>query len=101
VVDRQNNENCFNSRLCQNACPIADHRRRAFSAEFTENKPCLRGTEETAEFTQQETELVLKGTPCIQMPKETFEKMKRLSITDYCKELPRNLTILLKINDSR
>ncbi len=67
---------------CQAACP--------------ENKPYLKQVGETAEFTEQETLLMLKGTPCEQMPKETVDKMRLLSLTDYYKELPRNLTALLQ-----
>jgi epoxyqueuosine reductase len=66
---------------CQTACP--------------ENKPYLTQVGETAEFTEQETSLLLKGTPCEQMPKETVLKMKVLSLTDYYNELPRNLAALI------
>jgi epoxyqueuosine reductase len=66
---------------CQAACP--------------ENKPFFAHVGETAEFTEQETMLMLKGTSCEELPKETVRKMKILSLTDYYNELPRNLTALL------
>jgi epoxyqueuosine reductase len=67
---------------CQAACP--------------ENKRFLRDVGETAEFDEEETKLLLKGTPIEQIPKSTVEKMKLLSLTDYFDELPRNLSVLLK-----
>ncbi len=66
---------------CQAACP--------------KNRPFFAQVGETAEFTLQETMLMLKGTPCEEMPKETVQKMKVLSLTDYYNELPRNLAALL------
>jgi epoxyqueuosine reductase len=67
---------------CQAACP--------------KNKPYLTQVEDTVEFTESETKVMLKGTPCEKMPEETVKKMQRLSLTDYYKELPRNLTVLLQ-----
>lgn len=67
---------------CQAACP--------------ENKPYLGIFGETAEFNEQETKLLLKGTPREQMPPDTLRKMQRLSLTDYFNEMPRNLSALLK-----
>jgi len=66
---------------CQAACP--------------ENKPFLNMVGETAEFTEEETELLLKAVPTEHLPSETLSKMKLLSLTDYYKELPRNLRVLL------
>jgi epoxyqueuosine reductase len=67
---------------CQAACP--------------ENKPFLQLVGETAEFTQEETRLLLNSVPPQQLPEATFAKMKLLSLTDYYKELPRNLSVLLR-----
>ena len=66
---------------CQAACP--------------ENRPFLSTIGETAEFSEEETKLLLKGIPVEQLPKVTLEKMKVLSLLDYYKELPRNLDALL------
>jgi epoxyqueuosine reductase len=66
---------------CQAACP--------------ENKPFLNMVGETAEFTEEETKLLLGGMPTEHLPSETLAKMKLLSLTDYYKELPRNLGALL------
>ncbi|MGA2385865.1 MAG: 4Fe-4S double cluster binding domain-containing protein [Candidatus Bathyarchaeia archaeon] len=66
---------------CQAACP--------------ENKPYLNVVGETAEFTEQETKLLLAGTPTAELPADTVTKMKTLSLTDYSNELPRNLGALL------
>jgi epoxyqueuosine reductase len=67
---------------CQAACP--------------ENKPFLNMLGETAEFTDEETGLLLKATPPEQLPQTTAAKMKVLSLFDYYKELPRNLGALLQ-----
>ena len=67
---------------CQNACP--------------ENKPYLNKIGECAEFTEEETALLLAGTPKEQIPSSTTAKMQLLSLTDYFKELPRNLSVLIK-----
>ncbi len=68
---------------CQAACP--------------ENKPFLGTTGETAEFTEEETSLLLKAIPAEKLPNETLAKMRLLSLTDYYKELPRNLGALLHL----
>jgi epoxyqueuosine reductase len=67
---------------CQAACP--------------ENKPYVGRIGETAEFDEQETVLLLMGTPREQIPAVTLKKMEMLSLTDYSSELPRNLSALLK-----
>jgi epoxyqueuosine reductase len=67
---------------CQAACP--------------ENKQFLELVGETAEFSEAETGLLLKGPSVTQIPASTMEKMKRLSLTDYFDMLPRNLSALLK-----
>jgi epoxyqueuosine reductase len=66
---------------CQATCP--------------ENKPFLNLVGETAEFTEEETMLLLEAVPTEQLPAATVAKMKLLSLTDYYKELPRNLGVLL------
>jgi epoxyqueuosine reductase len=67
---------------CQAVCP--------------ENKPFLNVIGETAEFTEEETKLLLSAIPLEQLPVETVSKMKILSLTDYYRELPRNLGALLR-----
>ncbi|HMK95438.1 MAG TPA: 4Fe-4S double cluster binding domain-containing protein [Candidatus Limnocylindrales bacterium] len=67
---------------CQAACP--------------EDKPFLSEVGETAEFTEQETKLLLQGTSPAGLPSDTLAKMKALSLMDYFDELPRNLSVLLR-----
>jgi epoxyqueuosine reductase len=67
---------------CQAACPA--------------NRPFLGRFGETAEFDQQETMLLLKGTSKEQIPQATLQKMQALSLTDYFNHMPRNLSVLLK-----
>jgi len=67
---------------CQAVCP--------------ENKQFLSLVGETAEFTEKETKQLLEGVPSEMLPSETLLKMKLLSLTDYYKELPRNIGVLLR-----
>lgn len=66
---------------CQAACP--------------QNRPYLKQVWENAEFTEEETEMLIKGTPSEQIPADTLQKMKMLGFTDYFKMMPRNLSVLL------
>lgn len=66
---------------CQAACP--------------QNQPYLKQVGETAEFSEEETELLLKGTPSEKIPAATLQKMKLLGLTDYFSMMPRNLSVLL------
>jgi epoxyqueuosine reductase len=66
---------------CQAACP--------------ENQPFLHYMGETEEFTEEETSLLLKGTPSEQLSASSLAKMKALSLTDYYAQMPRNLSVLL------
>jgi len=67
---------------CQAACP--------------ENRPFLNMVGETAEFTEEETRLMLEAVPIEHLHERTVAKMKLLSLTDYYRELPRNLGVLLR-----
>jgi len=51
---------------------------------------------ETAEFGEEETRLLIKGTSREQISASTMKKLQLLSLTDYYDELPRNLSVLLK-----
>ncbi len=75
--------NCIIGCLtCQKVCP--------------ENRPFLQQVGETVEFSEEETRLLLKGTPQGQLPASTLKKLQLLSLTDYYDGLPRNLSVLLK-----
>jgi epoxyqueuosine reductase len=65
---------------CQEVCP--------------ENKELSR-VERGAEFSEQETALLLEGVPLDQLPTAMVEKMERLDLGDYVEFLPRNLGALL------
>jgi epoxyqueuosine reductase len=66
---------------CQAACP--------------QNRPYLKQVGEKAEFTEEETGLLLKGASSEEIPVDTMRKMKLLSLTDYLSMMPRNLSVLL------
>ena len=69
---------CF---YCQRACPV--------------DKPFLNWVGEKEEFTQEETELLLRGDFSNGLPSLTLEKLKRLDLADAdsLDNLPRNLRV--------
>ena len=66
---------------CQSVCP--------------ENADLMQWIEQGAEFTKEETALLLQGVPLDQLPAETAKKIKDLEVTEYFEVLPRNLVVLL------
>ncbi len=70
---------CFR---CQRVCPL--------------NREFLRWTGGQEEFSEQETALLLDGTPSEKMPAETLGKLQRLSLDGYLGELPRNLGVFFR-----
>ncbi len=67
---------------CQSVCPA--------------DKGLLNRFEEKESFTEEETELILKGTSRHKLPKATVGKLQRLSLLDDIDVMPRNLNALLK-----
>jgi epoxyqueuosine reductase len=67
---------------CQNVCP--------------QNRDLWQWVERGAEFSEEETALLLEGIPLDQLPAATVEKLKRLDLTEYARLLPRNLSALLR-----
>jgi epoxyqueuosine reductase len=75
--------NCIVGCLtCQKTCP--------------KNRPFLQMVGETADFSEEETKLLLKGVPREELSESTMKKLQTLSLTDYYDELPRNLSVLTK-----
>jgi epoxyqueuosine reductase len=64
---------------CQRVCPV--------------DKQFVQWIGEQEEFSEQETGLLLKGTPREKLPAETRAKLDHLSLTDYLEVLPRNLGV--------
>jgi hypothetical protein len=52
--------------------------------------------EETEEFTQEETALLLDGATQDQLPTETVRKLEHLDILNDLDRLPRNLSVFFK-----
>lgn len=69
-------------RICQEACP--------------ENKKYLERIIDMAEFSEQETQLLLDNPPLERIPDATKEKMQRLNMLIYYDCLARNLQVLLE-----
>jgi epoxyqueuosine reductase len=67
---------------CQKVCP--------------QNKSFLQWIEDKEEFSEEETELLLKGTARDQLPAATVKKLKRLDLFEDIDILPRNLSVFLK-----
>ncbi|MDY6877098.1 MAG: 4Fe-4S double cluster binding domain-containing protein [Chloroflexota bacterium] len=75
--------NCLVGCLhCQRVCP--------------ENKDFLTWVEEGAEFSSEETMLLLEGVPLNQLPAATVKKLERWDMVDLVDILPRNLRVLFK-----
>ncbi len=75
--------NCLVGCLhCQKVCP--------------ENKDCLNWIEQGAEFSEEETNLLLKGIPVNQLPALTIEKLRQHDMIDFIDLFPRNLGVFLK-----
>jgi epoxyqueuosine reductase len=68
--------------LCQRVCP--------------ENKEVLGWVEEGAEFSQEETALLLEGVSPSQLPDALMEKLARWDLVDLFDILPRNLGVFLR-----
>ncbi len=66
---------------CQNYCP--------------ENKALWRWIEIGPDFSEQESALLLSGTPAAELPAETVAKLEYLDLVKYLDLLPRNLAVLL------
>jgi epoxyqueuosine reductase len=74
--------NCLVGCLdCQRICP--------------QNKNFLEWVEEGAEFSQEETALILEGVPFDQLPAETAAKWKQLGLDEDYDIFPRNLGVLV------
>ncbi len=67
--------------LCQNTCP--------------ENRHVSNWIEKGPTFSEEETRLLLEGTPRSQLPELTVEKLEQVWLMEYINLLPRNLQALL------
>ena len=72
--------------VCQLACPA--------------NKRFFNWFEEEGSFTEEETELILKGTSPKQLPHATVEKLEKFYLLDQMDVIPRNLDVLIKQGSS-
>jgi hypothetical protein len=64
---------------CQRVCP--------------QNRDVLDWVEGSDEFSQEETTLLLAGTPLDQLDAETVKKLERLDLVESLDTLPRNLGV--------
>jgi len=75
--------NCLEGCMhCQRACP--------------EDARFMHWIEETEEFTQEETALLLDGATQDQLPAETVRKLEHLDILNDLDRFPRNLSVFFK-----
>jgi len=75
--------NCIEGCMrCQRACPV--------------DKQFLNWVEDEVEFSEEETAMLLEGTPREKLPEETAEKLTHLDILDDVGILPRNLGVFFK-----
>ncbi|MDZ7261477.1 MAG: FeS-binding protein [candidate division KSB1 bacterium] len=68
---------------CQQVCP--------------QNKNFLPWIEKREEFSEEETRLLLEGTPRHQLPADIVRKLEQLDLMEYFEVLPRNLGVLLEV----
>jgi len=66
---------------CQEACP--------------ENKQTKKITEERARFSEEETAMILHGTPLAELPDATRQKLEHLCLAEDYALIPRNLGVLI------
>ena len=64
---------------CQWACPL--------------NRGLLKWIDETEEFSEEETKLLLEGATRDLLSAETIGKLERLDFMDYLGSIPRNLSV--------
>lgn len=67
--------------LCQRVCP--------------ENRESLAWVEEGAAFSEEETSLILAGTPKDQMADSLIQKLQKYDLLELMEVIPRNLRVLL------
>jgi epoxyqueuosine reductase len=67
---------------CQRVCP--------------QNKQFLHWVEEREEFSQEETALLLEGTPSERLPAEAKRKLEHLDLLEDADILPRNLAVFFR-----
>lgn len=70
--------------LCQRVCP--------------QNKELVRWIGEEAEFSEEETTLLLQGVSKDELPTTTLRKLEHLGLLDYLNCLPRNLGVFFNKN---
>ena len=70
---------------CQKICP--------------ENKKSQKNIETGVHFTKSETELILAGIEFKNLPEAAKIKLTELCMNDYYNVLPRNLNLLININE--
>jgi len=70
---------CFK---CQDICP--------------KNQEILNNITETAEFSEDETELLLSGTPIENLPQDLVDKVRKYGMEYYYASIPRNLNAMLQ-----
>ena len=72
--------------ICQDVCPANN--------EFAD------WSVEGAEFSEEETETVLRGIPESKLPEETREKLDALDMLEYWDVLQRNISVLINTKES-
>ncbi|MFX1352187.1 MAG: epoxyqueuosine reductase, partial [Promethearchaeota archaeon] len=78
--------NCLVGCLyCQRVCP--------------ENKEFINWIEKGAEFSEEETTILLKRMPLNQLPDSLLQKLRKYSLVDYMDVIPRNLGVFLRPGD--
>ncbi|MCX6667912.1 MAG: FeS-binding protein [Euryarchaeota archaeon] len=80
-VSKQSHNALVGCMYCQIVCP--------------QNKKFLKLDEQTINFSEEETSIILQKTPREHLPKALEEKLIRLDMNEYYKLLGRNLSVLM------
>jgi epoxyqueuosine reductase len=80
-IDPSMHNSIIGCMRCQDICP--------------ENRKYLGNTIESEDFEENETLILLEGSPFEQFPEKLKHKIRRLGMNEYLNALPRNLKVLL------
>ena len=80
-IDPSSHNSLIGCMICQKVCPM--------------NKKILDWVEKKAEFSEEETSLIINNTPFEQFPESLKPKFEQFDLVNLLEVLPRNLNILL------
>ena len=83
-INPSSHNSIYGCSICQDVCPV--------------NKTNLENVNDSFEFSEEETLLLLNGKPFELFPEELRNKVEKLNMLEYLGTLPRNLKVLINKN---